>query len=165
MTAIGFIGSGRQGATVARLAVAAGYDVILSNSRGPLTLRDLVEQLGSHARAATPAEAAAAGGLVVISLPPRAYPAVPVQPLAGKTVLDTINYIPERYGRQQRGAATAPGYRPRDQGVQQHHLLAPRLAGPPGWLGRPKRPANRRRRPGRQGSRDEVHRYDRVRRR
>ena len=99
MTTIGFIGSGHQGGTVARLAVAAGYDVVLSNSRGPQTLKDLVEQLGPHARAATPAQAAAAGDLVVVSIPPRAYPAVPVQPLAGKPVLDTINYIPQRDGR------------------------------------------------------------------
>jgi predicted dinucleotide-binding enzyme len=49
-----------------------------------------------RARASTPAEAAAAGDLVVVSLPPRAYLAVPVQPVAGKPVLDTINYIPER---------------------------------------------------------------------
>jgi len=98
-TTIGFIGSGRQGGTVARLAVAAGYDVVLSNSRAPQTLVDLVEELGPHARAATPAEAAAAGDLVVVSLPPKAYTAVPVQPLAGKPVLDTINYIPERDGR------------------------------------------------------------------
>jgi 8-hydroxy-5-deazaflavin:NADPH oxidoreductase len=33
---------------------------------------------------------------VVVSIPPRAYAAVPVEPLAGKPVLDTINYIPQR---------------------------------------------------------------------
>ena len=99
MTVIGFIGSGRLGGTVARLAVAAGYDVVLSNSRGPQTLDDLVEEPGPRARAATPAEAAATGDLVVVALPPKAYPEVPVQPLAGKPVLDTINYIPERDGR------------------------------------------------------------------
>jgi predicted dinucleotide-binding enzyme len=38
MTTIGFIGSGMIGGTVARLAVAAGHDVVLSNSRGPDTL-------------------------------------------------------------------------------------------------------------------------------
>src|SRR6266508_235416 len=42
MTTVGFIGSGNIGGTVARLAVAAGYDVVLSNSRGPQTLKDLV---------------------------------------------------------------------------------------------------------------------------
>src|SRR5947209_2102434 len=99
MTTVGFIGSGHIGGAVARLAVAAGYGVVLSNSRGPETLEDLVQELGPSARAATPAEAAAAGDLVVVSIPPRAYPAVPVEPLAGKPVLDTINDIPERDGR------------------------------------------------------------------
>ena len=81
------------------MAIAAGYDVVLSDSRGPQTLKDLVEELGPHAQAATPADAAAAGDLVVVSIPPRAYPAVPEKPLAGKPVLDTINYIPQRDGR------------------------------------------------------------------
>jgi 8-hydroxy-5-deazaflavin:NADPH oxidoreductase len=42
VTTIGFIGSGRIGHTVARLAIAAGYDVVLSKSRGPQNLKDLV---------------------------------------------------------------------------------------------------------------------------
>ncbi|QYC38085.1 cyclohexadienyl dehydrogenase [Nonomuraea coxensis DSM 45129] len=99
MTTIALIGSGHIGGTVARLAVAAGYDVVLSNSRGPETLRDLVGELGPKARAATAAEAAAAGDLVVVSVPLKAYREVPVEPLAGKTVLDTNNYYPERDGR------------------------------------------------------------------
>jgi len=49
MTTIGFIGSGLIGGTVARLAIAAGHDVVLSNSRGPETLADLVAELGPHA--------------------------------------------------------------------------------------------------------------------
>ena len=49
MATIGFIGSGGIGAAVARLAVAAGYDVVLSNSRGPQTLKDLVDARGSGA--------------------------------------------------------------------------------------------------------------------
>src|SRR5689334_3241970 len=60
MTTIGFIGAGNIGGTVARLAVDAGYEVVLSNSRGPETLADLTADLGPSARAATPAEAAAA---------------------------------------------------------------------------------------------------------
>ncbi len=99
MTTIGFIGSGRIGSTVARLAVAADYDVVLSNSRGPETLQDLVKELGPHARAATATEAAAAGELVVVSIPFKAYRAVPVEPLAGKTVIDTNNYYPQRDGQ------------------------------------------------------------------
>jgi predicted dinucleotide-binding enzyme len=96
MTTIGLIGSGRIGSTVARLAVDAGHDVVLSNSRGPETLSDLVADLGPHARAATPAEAAAAGDLVVVTVPLKAYREVPVEPLRGKVVIDTNNYYPQR---------------------------------------------------------------------
>jgi predicted dinucleotide-binding enzyme len=38
---------------VARLAIAAGYHVVISNSRGPETLTDLVKELGPRARAST----------------------------------------------------------------------------------------------------------------
>ena len=48
VTTVGFIGSGRIGGTVARLAIAAGYNVVLSNSRVPQKLKDLVEELGSR---------------------------------------------------------------------------------------------------------------------
>ena len=99
MTTIGLIGSGHIGSTVARLAVDAGHDVVLSNSRGPETLTELVEQLGPHARAATAAEAAGAGDVVVVTVPLKAYREVPVEPLRGKVVIDTNNYYPERDGR------------------------------------------------------------------
>jgi predicted dinucleotide-binding enzyme len=98
MTTVGLIGSGSIGGTVARLAVTAGYDVVLSNSRGPQTLKDLVDELGPRARAATAAEAAVAGDLLVVSIPIKGYPQVPVEPLAGKVVMDTGNYYPERDG-------------------------------------------------------------------
>jgi 8-hydroxy-5-deazaflavin:NADPH oxidoreductase len=98
MTTVGFIGSGNIGATVARLAVDAGYDVVMSNSRGPETLADLVADLGARARAATAAEAAEAGDFVVVSVPFKAYRDVPVEQLAGKVVLDTNNYYPDRDG-------------------------------------------------------------------
>jgi hypothetical protein len=93
------IGSGQIGSTVARLAANAGYDVVLSNSRGPETLTDLVAELGPRARAATGAEAAAAGDLVLVSIPVIAYPTLPAADLTGKIVLDTGNYYPQRDGR------------------------------------------------------------------
>ena len=98
MTTIGFIGSGNIGSTVARLAVDAGYEVVLSNSRGPETLAELVEHLGPWARAATASEAAADGDIVVVTVPLRAYREVPVEPLQGKVVIDTNNYYPDRDG-------------------------------------------------------------------
>ncbi len=99
MTTLGLIGSGNIGSTVARLAVDAGHDVVLSNSRGPETLADLVAELGPHARAATASEAAEAGDLVLVTIPLKAYEQVPVEPLKGKVVLDTINYYPQRDGQ------------------------------------------------------------------
>jgi predicted dinucleotide-binding enzyme len=99
MTTIGLIGSGHIGSTVARLAVDAGHDVVLSNSRGPETLQDLVDDLGPQARAATPQEAAEAGDLVVVTVPLSALGQVPAAPLAGKVVIDTCNYYPQRDGQ------------------------------------------------------------------
>lgn len=99
MTTIGFIGAGNIGGTVARLAVDAGYDVVLSNSRGPETLAELVASLGPNARAATPAEAASAGDLVVVTIPLGSIERLPLDALAGKTVIDTNNYYPERDGQ------------------------------------------------------------------
>jgi predicted dinucleotide-binding enzyme len=98
MTAVGLIGSGRIGGTVAKLAAAAGHPVILSNSRVPDTLRDLATEVGPLARAGTGQEAAEGGDLVVVTIPFRAFRAVPAGPLAGKVVLDTCNYYPQRDG-------------------------------------------------------------------
>jgi predicted dinucleotide-binding enzyme len=98
MPTIGFIGSGHIGSQVARLAVAHGYDVVMSNSRGPDTLAALVAGLGPKARAAIAAEAAAAGDIVVVTVPLKNYRQVPVAPLAGKIVIDTNNYYPQRDG-------------------------------------------------------------------
>ncbi|MET9243183.1 NAD(P)-binding domain-containing protein [Nonomuraea sp. NPDC003709] len=95
---LGLIGSGMIGSSVARLAVAAGLEVVLSNSRGPETLADLVAELGGRARAATPAEAARAADLVVAAIPLKACDQLPTDALTGKTVLDTSNYYPERDG-------------------------------------------------------------------
>jgi predicted dinucleotide-binding enzyme len=98
MTTIGLIGSGHIGQAIAQQAVAHGYDVVLSNSRGPETLTDLVAELGEKARAGTSVEAATAGDLVVVTIPFKSYLDVPVEPLAGKVVIDTNNYYFERDG-------------------------------------------------------------------
>ena len=99
MTTIGFIGSGHIGSTLAKLAVDAGYDVVLSNSRGPDTLTDVVEPLGARARAATAEEAATAGDIVVVTIPLKSVPDLDPAPLAGKVVIDTCNYYPQRDGQ------------------------------------------------------------------
>ena len=99
MTTLGLIGAGHIGSQLARLAIANGYSVVISNSRGPETLSGLVAELGTKARAATPADAAKAGDIVVVTLPLKNYKTVPVEPLAGKVVIDTNNYYPQRDGQ------------------------------------------------------------------
>ena len=99
MTTVGFIGSGHIGSTVARLSLAAGDRVILSNSRGPQTLRELAGELGPLAAVGTAEQAADGGDIVVVSIPFHAYQSVPAAPLAGKPVIDTCNYYPQRDGQ------------------------------------------------------------------
>lgn len=98
-TPIGIIGTGAIGSTLARLATAAGIDVILANSRGPETLTDLVTQLGPRARAATVADLAREADVVIAAIPLIAYTDLPADELAGKVVIDTTNYYPQRDGQ------------------------------------------------------------------
>src|SRR3954452_14932714 len=92
------IGAGHIGSQLARLAVRTGYRVVLANSRGPETLADLVGELGDEARAAPPEEAAEAADVAVVTIPLKSYRDVPVEPLAGKVVIDTNNYYAQRDG-------------------------------------------------------------------
>jgi len=98
MTTIGLIGAGHIGSQVGRLAISHGYNVVVSNSRGPETLAGLVAELGPKARAATALEAAKAGDIVVVTIPLKNIKTVPVEPLVGKIVIDTNNYYPQRDG-------------------------------------------------------------------
>jgi predicted dinucleotide-binding enzyme len=96
---IGIIGSGHIGGTLAELLARAGHEVLVSNSRDPGTLAGLVGRLGGRGRAGTPAEAAAFGDVVVVSIPLGRWQELPAEPLAGKVVVDTCNYYPQRDGR------------------------------------------------------------------
>jgi len=120
---IGFIGSGNIGSAVARLAIDAGHQVVMSTSRGPETLTDLIGSLGDSARAGTAEEAAAAGEVVVVSIPFGRFAAVPVAPLAGKVVIDTNNYYWERDGH----FAEIDEGRQTDSGVLAAHLPESRV--------------------------------------
>ena len=99
MKTIGLIGAGHIGSQVARLAVAPGYSVLISNSRAPETLAALVQELGPHARAGTTVEAANEGDIVVVTIPLKSIGSVPVEPLVDKVVIDTNNYYPQRDGQ------------------------------------------------------------------
>lgn len=91
---LGIIGSGLVGKAIAHLAVGAGYNVVLSNSRGPASLSALVGELGPRARAGTVDEAIAAGDIVALAIPLPRFESLPAAKLAGKIVLDQTNYYP-----------------------------------------------------------------------
>jgi predicted dinucleotide-binding enzyme len=129
MTTLGIIGAGNIGTALAQVALDAGYDVVISNSRGPQTLTELVGGLTERPsnrggiRAATAAEAASAADLAVVTVPLKAYRDVPVEPLAGKVVIDTNNYYPQRdghIGALDDGTATSSG-------LLQEHLPTSRV--------------------------------------
>lgn len=99
MATIGIIGSGNIGSNVARAAIAADHTAVLSNSRGPDSLMELIAELGPGATAATPADAAAAGDLVLVAIPLKEIDSLPTEQLVGKVVMDANNYYPGRDGR------------------------------------------------------------------
>src|SRR5919197_1107857 len=95
---IGIIGAGHIGGTLAKHFIGAGHDVAVSNSRGPATLRSLMEDLGARAQAMTSEEAARFGDVIVVSVPFGRYRELPAEGVAGKVVIDTNNYYPQRDG-------------------------------------------------------------------
>jgi len=97
-TTVGILGAGQAGSTLARAAIAAGYDVVIANSRGPETLEGLVRRLGPRARAASATDAAAAADFAVVAFPYAPGVRPPAEQLAGKVVLDINNYMAWRDG-------------------------------------------------------------------
>lgn len=94
---IGIIGAGLIGRAVARLGVAAGHAVMLSNSRGAETLSTLARELGCQAGSVE--QATSFGEVMVLAIPLKHCHSIPAAPLAGKILLDANNYYPERDGR------------------------------------------------------------------
>lgn len=93
---IGFIGAGYINSRIATLAVNAGYHVIIANSRGPASLRDLILELGPRAKPATVEEVAQAAEIISVSLPYGAFTKIDASLLKDKIVIDTMNYYPAR---------------------------------------------------------------------
>jgi predicted dinucleotide-binding enzyme len=95
---IGILGAGMIGATAARLWARGGHQLAISNSRGAETLAPLLRELGTQGQAGSNEEVASFGEVVLVAIPYKAYPILPVAPLAGKVVIDAMNYYPQRDG-------------------------------------------------------------------
>ena len=96
---IGIIGAGRIGQAVASRLVAAGHEVMLSNSDGPESLKTVKEALGREAHAGRVQDAAAYGEVVFVAIPVAAMYDLPAAELDGKIVVDATNYYPQRDGQ------------------------------------------------------------------
>ena len=89
---IGIVGSGKIGATAARLFIAAGHSVAISNSRGPESLRTLVQELGANAKAMSVDEAGSYADVILLAAPWHMQDAHPAaERLRGKIVVDAMN--------------------------------------------------------------------------
>jgi 8-hydroxy-5-deazaflavin:NADPH oxidoreductase len=88
---IGFIGAGNVARAIARHMLANGHEVLLSNSRGPETLTDVISELGEGASAGTREEVLGTDFVILAVRWGDAEKAVQGLPWAGQILIDATN--------------------------------------------------------------------------
>lgn len=91
---LGIVGAGKLGTTIARAAVAAGYDVAVSGSGAAADIALTIDVLAPGARAVTTAEVVGHADVIVLAVPAHRFRALPRDLFAGKILIDAMNYWP-----------------------------------------------------------------------
>jgi predicted dinucleotide-binding enzyme len=106
---LGIVGAGRVGTTIARAAIAAGYDVAISGSGAADRIALIVEVLAPGARAVSTDEVVRHADLIVLAVPMHRFRELPRDLFADKILIDAMNYWEEIDGVDPELAAAAGG--------------------------------------------------------
>jgi predicted dinucleotide-binding enzyme len=101
MTRIAVLGAGHVGPVIARVAVEAGYDVLIAASGDPAKIELITQILVPGAKALWAVDAAADADIVVLAIPLHKFAGFDPAIVAGKVVIDTMNYWPPVDGVQE----------------------------------------------------------------
>jgi predicted dinucleotide-binding enzyme len=89
---LGIVGAGKLGTTLARAAIAAGYDVAISGSGTAERIALPVEVLAPGARAVSTDDVVRQADVIVLAVPTHRFRELPRDLFAGKILIDAMNY-------------------------------------------------------------------------
>jgi predicted dinucleotide-binding enzyme len=96
---IGVIGSGRLGTAIAKQALKAGYVVRIANSKGPDSLKLILNVLLPEAIGSTVEDTILLSEIVILAIPLNRYIHLPRELFSGKVIIDAMNYWPPTEGK------------------------------------------------------------------
>jgi predicted dinucleotide-binding enzyme len=106
---LGIIGAGKLGTTIARAAIAAGYDVAISGSGPADDIALTIDVLAPGARAVTTDEVIRHADIITLAVPTHRFRELPRDLFAGKILIDAMNYWEPVDGVDEELAAAAHG--------------------------------------------------------
>src|SRR5690349_7271456 len=98
MSRLAVLGTGHVGPVIARLALAAGWSVMIANSGDPAQLELITELLIPGAAPRWADDAVRDADIVVLAMPLHRFLRLESWPLSGRLVIDAMNYWPSSDG-------------------------------------------------------------------